>query len=74
MAQAVQEGREDMKADPRSGQPKTQRTDSNVDTVRTLVRSDRREDVRVIAEELNMNKEAVRQIVKEDLRLRIYWL
>jgi len=33
--------------DPRSGQPKTQRTDANVDRVRTLVRSDRRVGVRV---------------------------
>jgi len=33
------EGREDVQDDPRSGQPKTQRTDANVDRVRTLVRS-----------------------------------
>jgi hypothetical protein len=36
------EGREDVKDDPRSGQPETQMTDANVDRVRTLVRSDRR--------------------------------
>jgi hypothetical protein len=41
-----------------------------VDRVRTLVSSDRRVGVRVIAEELNMNRETVRQIVKEDLRMR----
>jgi hypothetical protein len=34
------EGREDVQDDPRSEQPKTQRTDANVDGVRTLVRSD----------------------------------
>jgi hypothetical protein len=61
------EGREDVQDDPRSGQPKTQRSDANVDRVRTLLRSDRRLGVRVIAEELNMNRETVRQIVKEDL-------
>jgi hypothetical protein len=55
--------------DPRSGQPKGQKTDANVDRVRTLVRSDRRLGVRVIAE-LNMNMETVRQIVKEDLGMR----
>jgi len=60
------EGRDD----PRSGQPKTQRTDANVDRARTLVRSDRRLGVRVIAEEMNMNRETVRQIVKEDLGMR----
>jgi predicted transcriptional regulator len=55
---------------PSSGQPKTQRTDANVDTVRTLVRSDRKEGVRIIAEELNMNRETVRQIVNEDLEVK----
>jgi len=64
------EGREDVQHDPRSGQPKTRRTDANVDRVRTLVSSDRRLGVRVIAEELNMNRETVRQIVKEDLGMR----
>jgi histone-lysine N-methyltransferase SETMAR len=55
---------------PRSWQTKRQRTDINVDRVRTLVRSDRRSSVRVISEELNMNRETVRQIVKEDFGLR----
>ena len=64
------EGREDVQEEPRRGQPKTQRADANVDRVRTFVRSDRRLDVRVIAEELNMNRETVRQIVKEDLGMR----
>ena len=59
-----------MQDDPRSGQPKTQKTDENVDRLRTLVRSDRRLGVRVMAEELNMNRETVRQIVKEDLGMR----
>jgi len=47
-----------------------QRTEANVDRVRTLVRSDRRLGVRVTAEELNMNRETLRQIVKEDLGMR----
>jgi len=53
------EGQEDVQDDSRSGQPKTQRTDANVDRVRTLLHSDRRLGVRVIAEELSMNKERV---------------
>jgi len=64
------EGQEDVQDDPRSGQPNTQRTDVNVDRVRTLVRSGRRLGLRVIAEELNMNRETVQQIVKEDLGMR----
>ena len=53
------ERREDVQDDPRSGQPKTQRTDASVDRLRTLVRSGRRLGVRIIAEELNMNRETV---------------
>jgi hypothetical protein len=65
----LKEGR-DVQDDPRTGQPKTQRTDANVDRVRTLVRSGRRVGVSVIAEELNMNMETVQHIVKEDLGMR----
>ena len=61
------EGREDVQDDPRSEQPKTQRTNANVDRVRTLVLSDRRLRVRVIAEELNISRETVRHTVKKDL-------
>ena len=57
-----------MQDNPRSGQPKTQRTGANVDRVRTLVHSDRRLGVKVIAEELNMNKETVQQ--KENLGIK----
>ena len=52
------EGREDVQDDPRCEQPKMQRTDANVDGVRTLAHTDRRVGVRVIAE-LNMNRETV---------------
>jgi hypothetical protein len=34
------------------------------------MRSDRNVGVRLITEEMNMNKEAVQQIVKEDLGMR----
>jgi hypothetical protein len=64
------EGREDVQAEPRSGQPKTQREHAHEDRVRNLVVSDRRLGVAVIAEKLNMNKETVRQIAKEDLGMR----
>lgn len=61
------EGREDVHDDARSGQPKTQRTKENVERVRTLLRSDGGLSVRMMAEELNMNRETVRQILTEDL-------
>jgi histone-lysine N-methyltransferase SETMAR len=56
--------------DPRSGQPKMQRTGADVDRVQTLVSSNRRLGVRLIAEELNMNRETVKQIITEDLGMR----
>ena len=53
------EGRGYVQDDPRNMQPKTQRTDANVDIARTQVRSDRRLGVREIEEELNINREIV---------------
>jgi len=53
------EGQEDVQDNPRSGQPKMQRTDLNMDRVGTLVCSDQRLGVGVIAEELNVNRETV---------------
>jgi len=64
------EGWEDVQDNPRSGQPQMQRTDENVDRVWTLVHSDQRVGVRVIAAELNKNRETVWQIVKENLGMR----
>ena len=60
------EGQGDVQDDARSGQPKTQRTDANVD----LVCSEGRVGVRVIAEELIMNREAGQQIVKKYLGVK----
>jgi hypothetical protein len=60
MAQVIQGRARRCARQPKSGQPKTQRTDANVD----FVRSERRVGVRVIAQGLNMNRETRRQIVK----------
>ncbi|CAI9586992.1 unnamed protein product [Staurois parvus] len=61
------EGQED---DTRSRQPPMQSADANLDTVCTLVCSDQTLGVRIMAEELNMNMETVRQILTEDLGFR----
>ena len=45
-----EKGRENVQDEPRSGQPKTQRTEANVHRVRTLVHSNRRIGVRVTEE------------------------
>jgi hypothetical protein len=63
-------GREDVEDDERPGHPVTTKTDENVDKVRTLVRNDRRLSIRMIAKELNVDKETVRQILTENLKMK----
>ncbi len=46
------------------------RTDANVQRVCTLICQDHRLTVRLLADELNMNRETVRQILIEDLRMK----
>jgi hypothetical protein len=64
------EGREDVKDDERTGCPKTHRTDENVEKVRKLVCSEKQLSVRMIAEELNLDRETVRNILTEGLGMR----
>jgi Mn-dependent DtxR family transcriptional regulator len=56
--------------DERTGRPVTMKTDENVDKVRTLVRNDSHLSIRMIAEELNVDKETVRQILTESLKMK----
>jgi len=67
---AFSEGRESIKDEPRSGRPSTSKTDNNVEIVRTLVRSDRRLTVRMIASELNLNHTTVHQILTEESAMK----
>jgi orotate phosphoribosyltransferase-like protein len=46
------------------------KNDKNVDKVRTLIRNDRRLSIRMIAEELNVDKETVRQILTQNLKMK----
>ncbi|XP_020918193.1 putative uncharacterized protein FLJ37770 isoform X1 [Sus scrofa] len=64
------EGREDIRDDARSGRPVTHRTDENIRKVKDLVCSNRQLTVRMMAEELNLDKETVRLILKENLNMR----
>ncbi|XP_069409926.1 protein GVQW3 isoform X1 [Ovis canadensis] len=63
-------GREDIRDDARSGRPVTHRTDENIKKVKDLVCSNRQLTVRMMAEELNLDKETVRLILKENLNMR----
>jgi hypothetical protein len=64
------EGRQDVEDGERPAQPVTMKTDDSVEKVRTLVRRDRRLDIIMIAEELNMDKEMVRQILTTNLNMK----
>jgi hypothetical protein len=59
-----------MKDNERHGQPKTQQSCENVGRVQQLVRSGRQLSVQMMAEELNLNRERVRKILTDDLRMR----
>ena len=53
------EGREEIEDDPRSGRPSRSRTVDNIECVKQMVRADRRLTVRMIVEELSINKDTV---------------
>ena len=56
--------------DPKSGRPCTSKTDTNIKKVRELVRSDRRLTIRIIANEVGMDKETVQTILVDTLGMR----
>ncbi|GFX26104.1 protein GVQW3 [Trichonephila clavipes] len=64
------EGRESVEDEPRAGRPSTSRTTENEQRVRHLLNTDRRLSVRMIAEQLGMDKMAVHKIICEDLGMR----
>ena len=57
------EGREQVEDEPRMGIPSTSKTDDNVESVRSLVRSDRRMTLKMISSELCLNRFTVHQIL-----------
>ncbi|XP_019727872.1 putative uncharacterized protein FLJ37770 [Hippocampus comes] len=64
------EGREDVEDNPRSGRPSTSRTEANVERVRQMLLGDRRLTVRLIANELGLNRDNVWKIITEDLGMQ----
>ena len=61
------EGKEDVEFDPKSGRPCTSTTDTNLEKVRQLVRSDRHLTICVIAIKVGMDKETIRTILVDIL-------
>jgi hypothetical protein len=64
------EGRESVKDDDCPGRPRTAVTDDNIEKVRDVIRKDRRLGVRAVAEEVNLDRESVRRILREELNTR----
>ena len=64
------EGQEEVEDDPRSGRPSRSKTADNIERVKQMVRADRRLMVRMIAEELSINKDTVWSIITENLEIR----
>ena len=63
-------GCEDVEDDPKSRRPSTTKTADNIGKVNELVRSDRRLTVRMMAEELNINRESVCTILLKERHMR----
>jgi len=64
------EGKTIVEDEQRSGRPSTARTSDNTARVQELVRSNRRLTVKMIADKANVNWEAVRRILTEELGIR----
>ena len=64
------EGREDVKDDLKSEKPCTSTTDTNIEKVRQFVRSDHRLTIRVIANEVGIDKKMVCTILVDTLGMR----
>jgi hypothetical protein len=68
--QHYREGRKDPTDNKRSEHPSTSHSDENINRVHSLVLSDRRMTVQMIADELQIGKTSVYSILKEDLEIR----
>jgi len=64
------EGRESVTDEERSGQPAKGRTEENIAKVRQIVRENLQLTVRIIEEQLKIDRETVRKILTEDLDMR----
>ena len=63
-------GRESVKDDDRSGRPHTAATDNNIEKVQGVIRKDQRLGVRAVAEEVDLDRESVQRILREELNMR----
>ena len=71
MTQRFSEGRDSVKDDDRPGRPRTAVTHDNSEKVRDVIRKDRMLGVRAVAEEVSLDRESVRCILREELNMRM---
>ena len=64
------DGREDIEDDRRSGRPTECRNYNNVEKISQLLFQNRHLSLRMLADEVNVGKDTLRNIVAEDLRKR----
>ncbi|KAJ4431362.1 hypothetical protein ANN_19959 [Periplaneta americana] len=64
------EGKETIEDEPRSGRPSTSRTPEMIEKERQMLAQDRRLTLRLIAEELDISKDTVHTIIRDDLGKR----
>nr|CAH7735575.1 unnamed protein product [Callosobruchus chinensis] len=63
------EGREEVEDDERTARPVTSRIEENIKKVNEIVRKDRRLSLRMISDLSNIDRETVRKILHEDLKM-----
>nr|CAH7719676.1 unnamed protein product [Callosobruchus chinensis] len=63
------EGREEVEDDERTGRPVTSRIEENIKKVNEIVRKDRRLSLRMISDLSKIDRETVRKILHEDLKM-----
>ncbi|GFV50540.1 HTH_48 domain-containing protein [Trichonephila clavipes] len=69
-ASQVEEGRQSVNSDSRSGRPSTSRNEDKIAQVKAVVRSDRRLTVREIAQECHISVGSCDEILRKDLNTR----
>ena len=67
---AFKYGRENVEEEQRAGRPSTSRTENNVARMKAVLDRDRRLNVRLIAEEVALQKTDVHRIITEDLHMK----
>jgi len=64
------EGREEIGDDQSPGRPSTSKTEANIEKIGEIVRQNRRLSIQAVAELINIDKETVRHILRNNLNMK----